>query len=88
MLCAVENEKLAIDTESGDDVRVLRLVTGLVDLTRVCNLVHDVALDGCDLAGLAVATDLTTVLIVVIWVWCYRLRNLYVCDLQEVGALI
>lgn len=88
VLCAVENEDLAVNAESGDDVGVLRLVTGLVDLSRMLNLLDDVALDGGNIGGLAIATNFPSLLVVVVRVRSPSLGDLDVSELNEVGALI
>lgn len=88
VLCAIKDQKLAIYTECGNNVRVLRLVAGFVDLSRMRNLVHDVAFDGCDVTSFAVTPNFASVLIVVFWVRCCSFGNLHIRDLQKVWALI
>src|SRR6266699_1774088 len=46
VLRSVEDQDLAVDAQSGNDVRVLRLVPGLVDLLRMVDLLDDIEADG------------------------------------------
>ena len=61
VLGAVEYEDLSINAEGRNDVGILRLVTGLVDLAGVVNLLRDLELDGH--AGLGVSANLAAVLV-------------------------
>lgn len=56
VLGAVEDQNLAVDAQGGDDLGILGLVAGLVDLTGVVDLLHDLELEG--LFRIAVAADL------------------------------
>lgn len=88
VLCPVKDENLAVDAERGDDVWILRLVPGLVDLSRVLNLVHNVALDGRHVARFAVAANLAALLVVVVRVRGHGLGDLDVGDLKVIWAVI
>lgn len=88
VLGAVEDENLSIYTQGGNDVGILRLVPSLVDLTRVLNLLDNVALDGSDVTGVAIATNFASLLIVVGGIWGNRLGDLDISNLQKVGTLI
>ena len=68
VLGPVEDENASINTESGNQIRVLRLVARLVDLVRVVNLLDNVELDGRHVLGLAVAADLAALLVVLVGV--------------------
>lgn len=88
VLCSVKDEDLAVDTEGGNDVGVLGLVSGLVDLARVLDLLDNVALDGGHVSGFSVSTNLAALLIVVVGIRRHSLRDLNVGNLDKVGALI
>jgi hypothetical protein len=91
VLGAVEDQDLAINGERGDDVWVLRLVPGLVDLARMVDLLGDVELDDRRLPGrclAAVATDLTALLIIVARVRVHKLGKLYFRNLEVVGLVL
>lgn len=88
MLCTVKDEDLAVNAERGNNVGILRLVAGLVDLTRVFDLLYNVTLDGGSVSSLAVAANLTTILIVVVWVGRSGLGYLDIGDLHIVGAVV
>src|SRR5687767_7630356 len=88
MFCTVKNEKPSVNADCSNDIRILRLVTSFVHFAWMLDLVHNIALDGGNVTGLSVATDLSTILIIVLWVWCHMLRNLHICDLQEIRAVI
>lgn len=66
MFCPVKNQDPAVNAKSGDDVWVLRLVSSLIDLSGMLNLVHNVALDRRDIPRLAVAANLSPLLIKII----------------------
>ena len=88
VLRPVKDEDLAVHTQSGKDVGVLRLIASLVHLSRVLDLLNNVALDGSDIARLAVAADLASFLIIVVGIGRHSLGDLNIGDLQIVGALI
>lgn len=82
VLGPVVDEDPAVDAQGSDHVRVLGLVTGLVDLTGMVDLLDDVHLDGSRLA--AVTANLATILIVVIGVRLGRLWDLDLGNLEVV----
>lgn len=84
VFCSVEDQNPAVDAECRNHVGVLRLIAGFVDLARVVNLLDNVHPDGSSLA--AIATNLTTVLIVVICIRLSRLGDLDLGDLKVVGC--
>lgn len=88
VLGAVKDEDLAIDTKRGDDIWVLRLIPSLVHLARVLNLLDNVALDGSNVAGISIAPNLASLLIVIGWVWRDSFGNLNIGNLQEICALV
>lgn len=88
MLCSVKDEDLAIYTERGNDVRILWLVAGLVDLARMLNLVDNITLDGGNIARLSVTANLTTIVVIVIGVRGRGLGDLHIGNLQIVGAVV
>lgn len=88
MLCAIKDEDPTVNAEGRNDVRVLRLIAGLVDLTRMLNLVDNVALDGSHISRLAVAANLATIIIIIIGVGRRGLGDLDVGDLQVVWAVV
>lgn len=88
VLCSVEDEDLAIHTKSGDDVRVLRLISSLVNFSGVLDLLNNLTLDSSDITRLAVATNLASLLIIVLGIGGYSLWNLNIGNLKKVGALI
>lgn len=51
-------------------------------------LLNDVAFDGGDITILAIATDLTSLLVVVVWVRSGGLGNLDLGDLHKVSAFV
>jgi hypothetical protein len=87
VLGAVKDQHLAIDREGGNDVRVLRLISGLVDLARVVNLLGDVELDDRRLSRRCLApmaANLAALLVVVTRVGLNKLGNLKLRDLEIV----
>lgn len=88
MFCAVEDEDTAIHGKSRNNVWVLRLITCLVDLTRMLNLVDNVTLDGRHLARLAIPTDLAAILVVIVRVWRGCFGDLYIGDLKIIGTVV
>jgi hypothetical protein len=88
VLRSVEDKDLAIHTKSGDNVRILRLVSSLVDFSGVLNLLNDLALDSSDITRLTVATNLASLVIIVLGIGRYSLWNLNIGNLKKVGALI
>jgi hypothetical protein len=88
VLRSVEDENLAIHTKSGDDVGVLRLISSLVDFSGMLDLLNNLALDSSDITRLAVATNLTSLLIIVLGIGRHSLWNLNIGNLEKVGALV
>jgi hypothetical protein len=88
VLGAVKDENFAIDAKGSNNVGVLWLIAGLVHFSGVFNLVHNVAFDGCDIAGLSIPADFTTFLIIVIRVRGNGLWDLHIGNLEVVGAVI
>ena len=88
MLSTVKDENLSIDAHSRKDVGILGLVSGLVDLAGVIDLLRNVELDLGDLAGLAVATNLTPVLVEILGVGLGGLWDFYLGDLDVVGLVV
>lgn len=89
MLGSIPNHNTTIGTHCCDDVRVLRLIPGLVDLTLVVNLLDNVELDlHLGLFGSAtVATNLSFVLIIILWVRCIGVRKLDMGNLEVVLSI-
>ena len=91
MLRSVKNENRAVHCESGNQVGVLRTVAGLVDFTRVVDSLHDFEPHGSCIGGsrgFTVATNLTTVVIIVAGIRAYVLGYLDLCDLNMIGLSI
>lgn len=91
VLGPVEDQDLAINSESGDDVGILRLVARLVDLARVVDLLGDVELDDGLLSRrclAAIAADLATLLVVITGVRVGRLWKFYLRNLEIVGLAL
>ena len=71
MLGTIKDQYFAIHTHGCDDVWVLWLVAGLVDLTWVINLLLDGHLDASSFAVcVSITSDLLTVLIVLLGIGC------------------
>lgn len=88
VLRAIEDEDLSIDTHSGENVRVLRLVPRLVDLAGVVNLLSDVELDLGGIARLAIAANLAPLIVVVFRIRLGRLGNFHLGDLEVVRLFL
>lgn len=88
MLRSVKDEDFAVDAKSSNNVRVLRLITGLVDFSRMLNPLHDVALEGSNIACLSIASDLASFLVVVVGVRRHGFGYLDIGDLEEVGTVV
>lgn len=88
MLCAIKDENLAIDTQSSNDIGVLRLIASLVNFSWMLNLVNDVAFESGDITRLAVAANLTPFFIIVCEFWRHSLGNLNMSNLEVIGAVI
>lgn len=88
VLGSVEDKDFAIDTKSGDDVRILRLISSLINFSGVLDLLNNLALDSSDITRLTVATNLASLVIVVLGIGRYSLWNLNIGNLKKVGALV
>lgn len=88
MLCSIKDEDLAVHTEGGNNIGVLGLVSSLVNFPRVLDLLNNVAFDGGNIACLAVATNFSALIVVLVGVGCHSLGDLNVGNLDKVGALI
>lgn len=87
MLGPVKDEDLAIDGESGNNVGVLGLVAGLVDLARVVDLLGNLEADGRRLSRrslASIATNLATLLVVIAGIGRAELGNLNLCNLEVI----
>ena len=87
VLCPVKYQDFPVDAERSDNIGVLRLVSSLVHLSRVLDLLDNVALYGRNVS-LSVATNLSSVIVIVVRVGSDSLGNLNVGDLDKVGAFI
>ena len=83
VLCAIKHQNSSINAHCGNDVRILWLVSSLVNLSWMINLLLDVHFDGSlfSRAGVAVATNLSALFIVIMWVGCNVLWEFNICDL-------
>ena len=88
MLRPVEDEDLAINAKSGNDVWVLRLIAGLVDFAGMLNSLHNVALESSNIACLSIAANLASFLVVVVGVRRHGFWYLDVGDLEKVGTVV
>lgn len=70
VLCAVEDEHLAVDRQRGNDIRVLRLVASLVDLARMVDLLCDLELDSRSCLA-TMPANLSTFLVIVVGIGRY-----------------
>lgn len=86
VLGAVENQDPAVNCECSNDVWVLRLVSGLVDLAGVIDLLRDLESDDGRLpSSTAIATNLATLFVIVGRVRRCGFRNLEFRNLEVVG---
>ena len=84
MLRTIPDHCSSIRTHGGNDIRILRLITCLVDFTLVINLLNNVELNlhwGL-LGATPISANLAPFLIVVIWVRSRRVGKLHMGDLQ------
>lgn len=88
MLRSVEDENFAVDAKSSNNVRVLRLITGLVDFPRVLNPLYDVALERGNIASFSIASNLASFLVVVVGIRRHGFGYLDIGDLKEVGTVV
>ena len=91
MLGAVEYQYSSINAHCGYDVWILWLVSCLVDFSRMIYLLLDVHLDSrlfSTRGWVAITTNLSTFLIIVMWIRCNVLWELDVCDLEIVWCAI
>jgi hypothetical protein len=88
VLCAIKDENLAVDTQCGNDVWVLRLVARLVHFARVLNLLDNVTLDGGRISRLAVSANFASLFIVVVRIRRKSFRDLNIGNLQVVRAFV
>lgn len=86
MLGTVEDENSSIDTHSGYDIRVLGLVSSLVDLSRVVYLLLDMHFNRSLLVRCRItkATNLSGIFIKAVGVWADVLWDLNIRDLKVV----
>lgn len=86
----VKDENFAIDTHCCDDVWVLRLISSFVDFAGMINLLHYGHLNGWRVARrrVAVATNLSSFIIIVPLIRCNVLRKLDICDLEVIRCII
>ena len=83
---AIPDHNTAIRAHRCNDIRVLRLVAGLVDLPLVINFLNDVELDlhlGL-LRAPAIPTDLSPVFVVILRVWNIGVWELHMGDLKVI----
>lgn len=91
VLRLVPDHHSAVGTHSCDYIGVLRLIAGLVHFARMAYLLNDIELD---LNGLtprwptAVAPNFFRLLVIILDVWLDPIRELDVCNLEEIWSAI
>lgn len=93
VLSSVKDENRPVDSQSGNQVRVLEAVASLVNLAWMVDLLHNFPPHGTRIGGgggggLAIATNLASVLIVVTRIRANRLRNLNFSNLDVIWLFI
>lgn len=74
-----------------DDIRILRLVSGLVHLSGMVNLLDDIEFDLNSFSARwppSVTTNLPCFFIVVFYIGCNSVWKLDICNLEEIGSAI
>ena len=88
MFCSVPYHYPSIGAHCCYNIRVLRLITGLVDLSFVIDLLHNFKFDLQSLRlfprGTAMSANFLTILIVVCSIWSDRFRKLNMSNLKIV----
>ena len=88
VFCTVEYHDSSIRTHGRDDIRILRLVSSLVDFSLVVNLLYngEFHFHRCRFLSRAssIASNLLTFLVVIFGIWSSKVRKLDMRNLKEV----
>lgn len=89
VFCSIPDHDTAIGAHCSDDIRVLRLVPGLVDFSLMINFLHDVEFDFHGrLLATAVAANFAFLFIIILDCWDSWIGKLYLSYLEIVlGAV-
>lgn len=90
VFCPVKNKNLPINTHGCNDIRILRLISGFVDLSWMIYLLGDGHLDrwGISRRRVTIAANLSSFLIIVSLIWSDVLWQFDVGDFKVIWRII